>query len=242
MHPLYAFCLLIHHENTVCHILNLLPNFITFIFYRTYVYFLITRKMPDARQPDLKMGSRPWGVLDIQPREIGTAVNAPGGILMVDQGIRGKVDIIFIKVYSKKMNKKITSIFIMAILCFGTMAFSQDRAEEKMALESANGWLVYIDNEEYLESWNTAASILQNTITPDQWIKTLSGVRKSLGKLISRKVITQKHCHSLPGVPDGSYFVIQYCTKFKNTERVMETITMAKEKDASWKSVGYFIK
>ncbi len=67
-------------------VLNPPPNFITFIFYRTYSYFLITSKMPDARQPDLKNGEQALRRIRHTPQGDAVECNAAGGILMVDQG------------------------------------------------------------------------------------------------------------------------------------------------------------
>ncbi len=140
------------------------------------------------------------------------------------------------------MYKNITAIFILAILFFGTNAICKDRSEEEIVLKSAAGWLELIDNEEYAESWNAASNMFKETITSEKWEKSLSGVRKSLGKVLSRKMTGQKHHDSLPGAPDGSYFVIQYGTKFEKKKSAVETVTMTKEEDGRWKSAGYFIK
>ncbi len=140
------------------------------------------------------------------------------------------------------MHKKIAVICILAILCFGTKAMCKDASGEKMSLTAANRWLALIDKGEYAESWNAASNMFKNTIASNQWKKVLSGVRKSFGKVLSRKIMGQSHHDSLPGAPDGSYFVIQYSTEFENKKNAVETITMTKEKDGSWKSAGYFIK
>ncbi len=140
------------------------------------------------------------------------------------------------------MNKKIAAIFVLAILLFGTNGISKNTSAEEIAQIAASSWLTLIDKGEYAESWNTASNMFKDTITSDQWKKALSGVRKSFGKVLSREMIDQRHHDSLPGAPDGSYFVIQYNTEFENKKSAVETITMTKEKDGAWKSAGYFIK
>ncbi len=63
------------------------PNFTTFLFYDTWAFFLITSKVPDARQQGSSSRSR------IQHTSQGdaAAANAAGGILMVDQGSAGRL-------------------------------------------------------------------------------------------------------------------------------------------------------
>ncbi len=140
------------------------------------------------------------------------------------------------------MNKRIIAVCVMTILFLGTNAVSKVTSEEEMSLANAKNWLAIIDNGEYAKSWDGASNIFKNALTSDMWEESLSAIRKPLGQLISRKMLKQQYHSSLPGVPPGSYFVIQFSTKFENKENVVETITMAKEKDGTWKSAGYFIK
>ncbi len=66
--------------------LNPPPDFTTFLFYDTYAFFLITIRMPDARQPDLKNGEQALRRIRHTPQGNANAANAAGGILMVNQG------------------------------------------------------------------------------------------------------------------------------------------------------------
>jgi hypothetical protein len=72
------------------------------------------------------------------------------------------------------------------------------------------------------------------------WVDSLSGVRKPLGKLISRSSgtrSTQSHW-----APDGDYVVMQFNTSFANKKTAVETVTFMQDKDAKWKAAGYYIK
>ncbi len=140
------------------------------------------------------------------------------------------------------MNKRIIALFVITILFLGTNAVCKVTSEEDMTLTNAKNWLEITDKGEYAKSWDTASNSFKNAITSDRLEQSLSAVRKPLGRLISREMIAQQHHSSLPGVPDGSYFVIQFATKFQNKENAIETVTMKKEKDGTWKSAGYFIK
>lgn len=110
------------------------------------------------------------------------------------------------------------------------------------AQKSAQKWLFIIDQAQYIDSYSSAASYFRNTITAEEWEKTLQSLRQPLGEIISRKIISQQYATSLPGTPDGEYVVIQYQTSFKNKQAAQETVTAMLEADGTWKAAGYFVK
>ena len=61
---------------------------------------------------------------------------------------------------------------------------------EAAAIESAESWLKMIDAGKYAESWDEAAEIFRSAIKKEQWPQMLTSVRKPLGKVASRKVLT----------------------------------------------------
>ncbi len=140
------------------------------------------------------------------------------------------------------MIKRGISVLVITILFLGINAIAKAISPEEAAQAGANDWLIFVDSQKYVESWGAASNIFKNVITAEQWKQSLSSAREPFGKLISRKMSKQKHYSTLPGVSDGSYFVIQYNSKFENKENAAETVTVAKEKDGTWKVAGYFIK
>nr|WP_319490223.1 DUF4019 domain-containing protein [uncultured Desulfobacter sp.] len=131
---------------------------------------------------------------------------------------------------------------ILAILLLGTNAMCEDPSEKKMALTSANAWLTHIDNQKYEESWRNAATLLKDAITAPQLEQSVSTARKPFRKLISREMTKQDYHTSLPGAPDGNYYVIQFTSKFENKAEAIETITTMKDNNGAWHVSGYFIK
>ena len=114
--------------------------------------------------------------------------------------------------------------------------------DESAAVASAERWLELVDSGRYAESWDGAAKLFRDAITKDQWQKSLDAVRKPLGKVVSRKLISKTFAESLPGAPDGKYVVIQYETSFENKKSAVETVTPMLDKDGSWRASGYYIK
>jgi len=125
-------------------------------------------------------------------------------------------------------------------------AEGQDKGAEetarKAAGEAAKSWLALVDAGEYAKSWSAAAALFQKQVTSDRWVETVRGVRGDLGKVVSRKAVRADYSRTLPGAPDGEYVVQQYSSAFENKKEAMETVVLLKEKDGSWKAVGYFIK
>jgi hypothetical protein len=73
------------------------------------------------------------------------------------------------------------------------------------------------------------------------WAAAVDPVRKPLGAVASRKLKSETPTHTLPGVPDGDYDVLQFDTDFAGNHEATETIFLAHE-PSGWKVDGYFIK
>jgi beta-lactamase regulating signal transducer with metallopeptidase domain len=110
------------------------------------------------------------------------------------------------------------------------------------AVEAAEKWLKLVDEEQYGESWEMSAELFRKVLAKEKWVEMLAPIRKPLGKVISRKMISKEYTKTLPGAPDGEYVVIQFQTSFENKKEAVETVTPMKEKDGSWRVSGYYIK
>ena len=134
------------------------------------------------------------------------------------------------------------SIIVMMFLS----AMAQDTKLDSVIIDSATvcaeHWLQLIDEEKYGESWEETSTLFKGQVTKDQWVATISSLKSSFGKTISRKLFETHYRTTLPGAPDGEYVVILFKTKFENKDNAIETITPMKNKDDSWHVSGYFIK
>ena len=133
---------------------------------------------------------------------------------------------------------------LLGILLFtiGGCAQESNSEAEKLAIASAQSWLDIVDTEKYAESWEEAAELFKSAISEIKWVETIQVVRKPLGKVISRKLDSKKYMTSLPGAPDGEYFVIKFNTEFENKKVAVETITPMLDNDGKWRVSGYYIK
>jgi uncharacterized protein DUF4019 len=110
------------------------------------------------------------------------------------------------------------------------------------ATSAAESWLQLVDQQQYDQSYSSAAGAFRGAITQDGWSKAVGGVRGSLGKLLSRKLAAAKYTTSLPNAPDGKYVVIQYDASFENKTSAVETVTPMQDPDGVWRVAGYFVR
>ncbi len=113
---------------------------------------------------------------------------------------------------------------------------------KSVAIDSAENWLKIVDKGQYIESWQEASEYFKQAIKRDKWEQVIQSARNPLGKLVSRKVESATYTTSLPGAPDGQYFVIEFLSSFENKKSGIETVTPKMDKDGMWRVSGYFIK
>lgn len=129
-------------------------------------------------------------------------------------------------------------VFIMTLV---SMAAAVDPAAAP-AVEAAKTWLALVDAGQFGKTWDMAAEIFKSAASRRQWEATLELLRKNLGAVVERKLATAVHATSLPGAPDGEYYVIEYKTTYQNKKEAVERIVPMKEKDGQWRISGYFIR
>ena len=140
------------------------------------------------------------------------------------------------------MIRKIPVLVIMVLILSAVSALGGSSEKEKVAVISAEKWLGMVDSEKYAESWQEASELFRNAVKQEQWKQSLQGVRKPLGKLVTRKIKTKTYKTSLPGAPDGEYVVIEFETSFEHKKSAIETVTPMMDKDGKWRVSGYYIK
>ena len=140
------------------------------------------------------------------------------------------------------MIRKIAGLVSVGLLLVVGVAMAQEADKEKAAVSMAEKWLAAVDGGQFAGSWQEAATYFRNAVSKEQWEQSLQAVRKPLGKLKSRQVLSKSYKTSMPGAPDGEYVVIQFKTSFENKALAVETVTPMMDKDGKWRVSGYFIK
>ena len=144
------------------------------------------------------------------------------------------------------MNKLSLICIILVVLqaiCFAQEVETKiDETNKKTAIKVAEAWLKLIDEKKYGESYEQAAILFKTTVTKENWEQSLNGILPTFGKKISRMLLSATYKTSLPGAPDGEYFVITYMTSFEKKEDSLETVAPMKDYDGVWRVSGYYIK
>ncbi|MFH1152675.1 MAG: DUF4019 domain-containing protein [Pseudomonadota bacterium] len=133
-------------------------------------------------------------------------------------------------------------VLILSLYLGTTVALAQDNQAEEQARQAVLAWLALVDSENYDQSWTESAAYFRTAVTRASWAQILKSVRQPLGKVISRKVRSAIHATTMPGAPDGEYFIIGVETSFEKKRSTMETVTPMLDKDGIWRVSGYYIR
>jgi hypothetical protein len=122
------------------------------------------------------------------------------------------------------------------------LSISRGTGLGNVIVDEAQAWLVKLDCGNYAGTWKEASAYFKASVTDTDWILGTNASRKPFGEVKSRKLVEVTAARSLPGAPDGLYFVMQFETSFAAKEKAVETVTFMKETDDSWKAAAYFIR
>lgn len=138
----------------------------------------------------------------------------------------------------KKVIALATSLGLIAFFAASLISCEKPK-EEEMAIQSAESWLALVDEEKYLESWEGLAGLFKKNIKKEEWVNDLNRFRKPLGKLLERKL---QHVTNSSEASVGEYLIFQYETSFENKKSAVEAVSVIKDKDGKWRTLGYGIQ
>ncbi|GAC1033637.1 DUF4019 domain-containing protein [Pseudomonas sp. No.21] len=132
-----------------------------------------------------------------------------------------------------------------ALLAFGLLACTLAQATEAQKIEqakaAAGAWLAIADSEDYLRSWQQAASLFRHSVTRYDWINLAVDLRSPLGAVRARTLQSAKYATQLPGLPDGEYVILEYRSNFEHHSEAVETVTPMRDTDGQWRVAGYYV-
>lgn len=100
-------------------------------------------------------------------------------------------------------------------------------------VRSAQAWLELLDQSKWDDSYRGTGAAFRKLNTLKMWSDASERVRKPLGAVVSRTLLSQEN---LPAPPDG-YEVVKFKTRFANSGDEVETVSLEREGDA-WSVVG----
>jgi Protein of unknown function (DUF4019) len=141
------------------------------------------------------------------------------------------------------MNRELIRLSLLTVMAslVGCVLLAAQTADTKAAQTATEAWLALIDKQNYAASWDAAAAGFRERVTKEQWQRAAQGARASLGPLKSRTLKSATNATNPPGAPAGEYVVLQFDSSFDQKSAAIETVTVVRETDGSWRAVGYFI-
>ena len=109
--------------------------------------------------------------------------------------------------------------------------------EQNEAIAAAETWLVLLDSGQYQSCWESASSLMRTGVAEDQLAQSLHSVLAPLGSALSRSLDTAGYHETLPGAPDGRYWVLKFSTSYTNKQAGTETITLMLDHE-EWRVSG----
>ena len=114
-------------------------------------------------------------------------------------------------------------------------------AEESAAQRQALGFLGYLDEGRFAESYAYTGMLLRARADREAFTAQIQKARTGTGALQARELIDAAYNTSVEGAPEGQYVILHYHSNFANRQDTVETITLALAK-GYWRVDGYYIK
>ena len=113
--------------------------------------------------------------------------------------------------------------------------------ERDEALRAAREWLALLDAGDYPACWSSAADLMRGAVTEAQLAQALRAALGPMGDVDSRSLTAAEHHDTLPGAPDGRYWVFAFSAAYAHKQAAVETVTAMWNRDA-WRVSGYYIR
>lgn len=137
------------------------------------------------------------------------------------------------------------SAFVGLIVALETATGQSLESADPDAVDAITAWLKKIDEGRYLESWVSASSQFQKSISSAEWVAALDSSRKPLGACKKRTLASAFPQSTLPDskgkMLQGQFVIAQFKSSFADLNAALETVTFEKEGGA-WKASGYFLR
>jgi hypothetical protein len=114
-------------------------------------------------------------------------------------------------------------------------------AEELAAQRQALGFLGYLDEGRFADSYAYTGMLLRARADRESFASQIQNARAGTGALQARELIDASYSTSVEGAPEGQYVILHYHSNFANRQDTVETITLDLAK-GYWRVDGYYIK
>ena len=116
------------------------------------------------------------------------------------------------------------------------------RQVSESSLLAASQFLLLVDSEDYVRSWQATSEILQKMLPESTWQEQITRIRSFVGPIVERILYDSSYTDTARDVPQGEYVILTFISRFELREQVIETLTLILGDDNQWRVVGYFLR
>jgi hypothetical protein len=141
--------------------------------------------------------------------------------------------------------KHIIAILKLAAVCVlavsATLAVAAQGSSADELLGDADRVLQQFDSNRYADAWQNAAPFVKAKISQDEFVRTMSQARQTLGAITRRgwSSITRIQYIGASGFPDGLYANVDYASTLASGRTVFEMLSFQLGTDGQWRLTGY---
>ena len=110
-----------------------------------------------------------------------------------------------------------------------------------LAAAASRDWLARVDRGDIAGSL-AAGERFRSKVDEKAWNAGYQKERAPRGALVSRTLASSRFESQVPRSPPGDYAVLTYRSSFANRADSAETVTLERERDGTWRVVGYLIR
>lgn len=118
------------------------------------------------------------------------------------------------------------------------------RIQPGALLDAAQRAAMVVDAGQVAQLWNDASSVAKRTVSRDDFVAGIAGLRKPLGTLVGREWLTVRRTMSdgNTAVPAGLYGSVEFAATYAGNRTVLELVTFRLDEDGVWRLSGYTLQ
>lgn len=147
------------------------------------------------------------------------------------------------------MKRVLVSVAILAVMAIGPVgvqpAMAQQTAVEQQSIAAAQQaaltWLAMADKDDVAGTYRNASAFFKKQVSQQVWTQNLQAAHQQVGAAKNRQLATARYMTQMPNAPKGEYVLMLMQTAFEKHPSALETITMMRDPDGTWRLAGYYI-
>ena len=141
-------------------------------------------------------------------------------------------------------SRRLLLIAVLSLIPLGAIGSTLIPADQPttIPIHTVEAWLHQVDRLDADASWEEASSFFQQKLTKEKWESILKTTRAPIGMVLARRHTVTQYASRLPGIPEGTYALLQFHSSFTKKESTVESVIFSKDPDGHWRALGYSMK